>query len=96
MPHLDGFPEVPGVCGVLKGVCSDQHHIQRHPAAPHVCNLSVIVLPRQHLHHRALRWNCIRHMHCTWTHLDTDALEELEPQAKLESYDPNGRSDFSS
>ena len=48
--HLNGFPEIPRVCRVLKGVCSNQHHIQRDATAPHICNLPIVVLPREHLH----------------------------------------------
>ena len=47
--HLDGLPEVPGVRGVLKGVGAHQHHVQGHPAGPHVGDLAVVLLPRQHL-----------------------------------------------
>ena len=50
MHYLDGFPEVSRVRGVLEGVCSNQHHVQGYPAAPHVRNLSIIVFPRQHLY----------------------------------------------
>ncbi len=42
-PHLDGFAEVAGVCGVLKGVGTHQHHVQRHAAAPHIRNLAVVL-----------------------------------------------------
>lgn len=41
--HLDGLAEVARVGGVLKGVCPHQHHVQRHPAGPHVCNLAVVL-----------------------------------------------------
>ena len=28
MVYLNGFPEVARVCGVLKRVCADKHHVQ--------------------------------------------------------------------
>jgi len=47
--RLDGLPEVARVGRVLERIRADQHDIQRHAAAPHVRDLAVVLLPRQHL-----------------------------------------------
>ncbi len=47
--HLYRLLEVAGVVRVLKWVLPHQHHVQRHPAAPHVRDLAIILLAIQHL-----------------------------------------------
>lgn len=38
--YADRLPEVPRIGWVLKGVSSDEHHVQGHAARPDICDLS--------------------------------------------------------